>query len=786
VKARVLAGLTLLLAATLLCAGLASHGIWDPWELEAADAARRLAEGKSADAPGVTTWLVSLGFRPFGVHEWSGRLPIAVAGFATVLLAWAFVGRWAGARAGMYAALITTTSPLFLFNARTMLGEAPSFALQAAVAMFGAAAVLTASTDPAPSPVRRVALLAGWVAAIAAATAGRGALLAALPPVAAVAAVAVIEGRLRPRAGRGIDAAMAWVACVLALALAALIASDVLADRAAHSVWTGGRPTPGSPPRFDTVIEHVFHAFAPWSALLPLALARMVFAPPAGDAAGVDTRERSLRLILLLWIAAGYGAQTLYLARYGQDAAYLPVVALAACVALLIRDVERSLEAAWPMAIASALCAGLVLRDYALYPGAPVEGMAIHAFEIPKVVNPRLWWAACLGAFALATCLAFGARRDPGSLVAPARWLGERWRRGWGFRVWLIAFLLAALALFAWGIVAWVAPKSVRMSSQAIRWGKALMWAPFALPLVVAGAQLLLRAQARLGERFAEARFAGVFGTGALVGAYAVFGFMSQISAHFSPREIYETYNRLAKRGELLAEYKVGGRAAAYYARGEVRDVAQVAQLVDHLAVEPRRWAAFPADSLAEIDRAFRRRMQQHLFVADARSARVVLATNQPIAGRKNDSFLVQSVRRDVPAIQHPVRARFDDRIEFLGYDLDLPHDGYVGAGESFGITWYFRCLATVAGDYKVFVHVDGNEQRIHGDHEPIDGKYPPRLWDVGDVIVDRQTLKVPGNYRSGPYTIYLGFYAGSNRLPVREGPKDDADRVRAGVLRIQ
>lgn len=781
-KTWLVGGLSLVLAAVLLGAGLSSFGIWDPWELEAADAARRLAEGHRGGDPGVTAWLVSLGFRPFGVHEWSGRLPIAACGFVTVVLTLVLVARWAGARAGVYAVLITATSPLFLFNARTMLGEAPSFALQTAVALLGAAAVLPPRTDGAARVLPRLALFAAWLGAIVLAVLGRGALLAALPPVAAVAVVAVIDGRARPRAGHALDAIAAWLACGIALALGAVIGWEVLADRAAFSPWIGGRPTSGAPPRFDAVLEHVFHAFAPWSALLPVALARMPIDPPRTETAHAEANERTLRLLVLLWAAGGYAAQTLYISRYGQDVAYLPVVALAACVALLLRDVERSVEGVWPMAIASLFLTGLLLRDYALYPGSPVEGLAAHTFEVPKVVNPRLPWALCLGAFAVATCLALGVRRDGGDFRAPYRWLGAQWRRGWGFRLWLAGFGLLALALVASGVVAWAAPTTLRMSTQAIRIAKLLMWTPLAVPIAVAGTQLLLHAQARM----IATRFYGVLGTGAAVGAFSVFGFMSQLSAHFSPREIYETYNRLASRSEPLAEYKVGGRAATYYARGEVREISQLGELVDYLAAEPRRWAAFPADSLAEIDRAFRRRTHRHLFVADATSARVVLAASQPIAGRKNDSFLVQSVRTEAPKLQHALRARFDDRIEFLGYDLDLPHKGYVGAGESFGVTWYFRCLKPVAGDYKVFVHIDGQDQRIHGDHDPIDGKYPARLWDVGDVIVDTQRLDVPGSYRAGDYVIFLGFYSGEHRLPVLEGPKDDADRVRAGVLRIQ
>jgi hypothetical protein len=85
-----------------------------------------------------------------------------------------------------------------------------------------------------------------------------------------------------------------------------------------------------------------------------------------------------------------------------------------------------------------------------------------------------------------------------------------------------------------------------------------------------------------------------------------------------------------------------------------------------------------------------------------------------------------------------------------------------------------------------VFVHVDAEALRIHGDHDPVDGKYPVRLWEAGDVIIDEQQLEVPSSYAAGAYTIFVGFYSGETRLPVKAGQKDDANRVIAGVLRIR
>jgi len=62
-------------------------------------------------------WMIAVSFIVFGVHDWAARIPLALS---AVLLCWvtARFGAWAfGARAGIYAGLVTATSiGLFLFT----------------------------------------------------------------------------------------------------------------------------------------------------------------------------------------------------------------------------------------------------------------------------------------------------------------------------------------------------------------------------------------------------------------------------------------------------------------------------------------------------------------------------------------------------------------------------------------------------------------------------------------------------------------------------------------------
>lgn len=816
-KGRILAAIVLAFVAALLLVRLSSFGIWDPWELNAADQARSLAEGEAVDLtrPSLPSWLVAIGFSAFGVHEWAGRLPLALAGFATVALAFLLVRRFAGVRAGVYAALVAGTTPLFLLNARQMLGDAPAFAAQALVGLCAVSAVLLPTTKTDASDRRRWSLtyawLAGLVVSIALAVWARGALSGVLPPLLAVAIVAGLDGiLLDPKRDRR-RAIAAWVVVGVAVAMTAGVVHAVIADYAEYSAWIGGRPRGGTPPTFEAVLEDVFHAFAPWSALALVALARMLW-PDAGAAseneaadeqAAAEARaardQRSFRLVLVLWVAFAYGALTLYMARYGTGP-YVAVVPLAAAVALFLRDVEESNKGWVAAGVVGALLVGLVLRDFDLYPGSPVDALALEGVEVPEVFNPKIAWGAVLALFALASflCIAIG----PGELKAPegasrgetAKWLAlagprivrdfvrAQWKRGWQTKTWIVlgAIVLSLFVLF--GAACLVMGESLPVTSLVIRVGKVLFFLPIAIVVGVGVGFATIWAVAHLG-RF---RLVPVLVAGAIAGAYVSQGWLPALSAHFSPREVYDTYNQLARANEPLAEYRVGSRAAAYYAKGEIRELPSQGELVQFLSAETRRWAVIPADELAAVDRAFRQATQRHLFVPDASSARVVLATNLPIEGRENESFVAKYVLSEPPRVQFPVGASFEDKIELVGFDLDLPHDGWVGAGETFTVTWYWRALQRVPGAYKIFLHVDGQGLRLNGDHDPVDGKYPVRLWDQGDVVVDVQELSVPANYRPGTYTFFIGFYSGEARLEVVRGPEDDANRVRAGVLRIR
>jgi hypothetical protein len=164
----------------------------------------------------------------------------------------------------------------------------------------------------------------------------------------------------------------------------------------------------------------------------------------------------------------------------------------------------------------------------------------------------------------------------------------------------------------------------------------------------------------------------------------------------------------------------------------------------------------------------------------------LLLIAAKPIDGRPNQSFIENTVLKDAPEAQHTVGANYEDRVELLGYDLDLPGGDSVGAGQRFAVTWYWRVLGEGPSGYEIFVHIDGDGLRLNGDHVPVGGRYPTKLWEKGDVIVDTQELMVPANYPIGDYAMYVGLFSGSKRLEVQSGPNDEVNRVNVGALPVR
>jgi 4-amino-4-deoxy-L-arabinose transferase-like glycosyltransferase len=769
-RSAVLGVFALLAALTLY--GLWSYGIWDPWEVAVADAARKAGEGAASEGPfSLTLRLVGAGFGAFGTREWAGRLPLALCGLALLGVTYPWVRRFSDASSALYAVLILGTTPFFLLHSREMVGATPAM-LASALVMLGASGLALSPVDEHAAGPRwpfagalGLGVLLGFVTG--------GALLTIAPPLLAVSAVGLLLGASKPASDERLGRLVVAGAGALVLMF---VVSTLLAHRASASVWTGAAPVDAPLSTHERSLAELFHAFAPWSAVLPVALGAML-------RTGEDrARELPLRLVVVLWAAFAYGAQSVFLSSLGA-AAFPAPAALAVAVALWVRDRERDPRPFWPELAVIVLLVALVIRDFALYPSSPTEGLGIDA-KAPEVFNPKRTWSLTMGLFALAITAACAAQPEErrADVRAPYRAMRTLWEKGGGYRGWLGVLAALLVYLVVYGALAWIAPSTLHMSSLAMRVGRALLFVPLAVPLVIAGAQLAYAHAPRLAhERFLPVLLAGV-----VVGTYTSQSFMRELATHLSPRVVFDAYNRLAGADEPLAQFRVQGRAAAYYAKGHVEDVASVTALTDFLAVPQRRWAVVAADQLADSDVAYRRKTGKHLFVASMENAKLTLLANDAPKGARDLNPLTQYVLKTPPSTQHPVNIEFEEGFELVGYDLTLPRADSVGPGQSFTVTWVWRVKKNQTQPFQVFVHGDGPNERINGDHDPVDGKYPVRLWSEGDVVVDRQKIQVPATAPAGSYVLYVGLFHGDTRAKVIGTANDGGNRARVATIRVQ
>jgi 4-amino-4-deoxy-L-arabinose transferase-like glycosyltransferase len=124
----------------------------------------------------------------------------------------------------------------------------------------------------------------------------------------------------------------------------------------------------------------------------------------------------------------------------------------------------------------------------------------------------------------------------------------------------------------------------------------------------------------------------------------------------------------------------------------------------------------------------------------------------------------------ELPLIAYPLRVRFGDVAELLGYDLDV---STVTSGEPVPITLYWRALDGANGaSYTVFTHILADDGRLVGQHDglPAGGGRPTPGWVAEEIIVDRHEMTFREPY-TGPAQIELGLY---DAVTVDRVPTDD------------
>jgi len=207
------------------------------------------------------------------------------------------------------------------------------------------------------------------------------------------------------------------------------------------------------------------------------------------------------------------------------------------------------------------------------------------------------------------------------------------------------------------------------------------------------------------------------------------------------------------------------------------------------------------------------------LYTLDPQSAESVgrkskeyLVRNYPVENFYNHSFFDlrgsgSNVIVQDPQIAHPAEVNFDDKLMFLGYNvekvvqkkrepswLEKYLKGHVELLPEyrtfFRITYFWQCLKEMEEDYTLVTQFEGHHgktYRIDQSHQGVNGAYPTSMWREGEVIREEYQVEVPADYPPIRYALWVGVRDGEEGLleVVSDAETDEENRVRLGQIEM-
>ncbi len=478
---------------------LSKSGLWDPFELNVADLARRLAlnlfhAGGLALAgadnslphlndlgrPELPFTSMALGFKLFGLHEWAGRLPLAIWGIVGVVATYGFVARLVDRRAGLFSAIALATMPLFFVQARTMLGDIVTMTSVAiafgglAVGAFDRVEGEGGSSDGAAVTPARIAWTLFGLGGLVTGYYSRGAILGMAVPLLSVGlawGVTWAAGRRE----RDLFGDAVGALALLAGAATLYWGIDAVNKTSANLIVAAGAliKAPARYPTYDIVIGTVGHALAPWSAFAPFALGRLLLAP-VGRTGVLQRRESYARTALVVGVAVAFAAHAYLGAKTELIPFCAPALVAAAC-GIALRDLDRGAHPSVAVGVGIAVMLGILHHDFHEMPEKAYAAFGIRSAAFPESFKDTslALWTIALVSFALLGMLLWTegdetergeTSEKPGALSArnfkpfdPARYLKllDDLREAWDGWLAMAYFALVAGASIA-GLAIWM------------------------------------------------------------------------------------------------------------------------------------------------------------------------------------------------------------------------------------------------------------------------------------------------------------------------------------------
>jgi Sulfatase len=183
---------------------------------------------------------------------------------------------------------------------------------------------------------------------------------------------------------------------------------------------------------------------------------------------------------------------------------------------------------------------------------------------------------------------------------------------------------------------------------------------------------------------------------------------------------------------------------------------------------------------------------------------RLVAGLALPSGAAEKLARAITPAGRPAPPAQHPLSAALGGAVLVRGYDLSVSQMGTLGGspnppamgrgeqsspashapqvagGGTLEVTYHFAAARPISRGWRLFFHLEGPAGFVNLDHVPVEGLMPLELWRPGQEIRDNQHIPIPPGTPAGTYTLYIGAWRGSARMPVSPTSLADGhDRLR-------
>ena len=96
--------------------------------------------------------------------------------------------------------------------------------------------------------------------------------------------------------------------------------------------------------------------------------------------------------------------------------------------------------------------------------------------------------------------------------------------------------------------------------------------------------------------------------------------------------------------------------------------------------------------------------------------------------------------------------------VRYLGWEIGTQQGP---SGAMMRLTHYWQVLKPIAGDWKIFVHLEPSGipgALLNADHVPLQGGYPTSAWKAGTMFRDDQFLRPPAEPLGDHLTMHAGL----------------------------